>query len=191
MSAFVHDSTFSQSEGVAAVMQEFALAGYARYVLLQEALAAESGPVAMSADAWAAVLYSDDESVIELLQFCQSQGLLVIEDDGETLSVYSPVIERYDPSQIPQAPTNDTLFTRHEQWADWFINDMAYPPKIANNADCRRYFARWCASRVTVGDMCEAVNVATAQGSGVDVVTLHKHLQALRAQRLKEATECL
>lgn len=190
MSAFVHPAGLSRSDGVAAVAEAFALAGYARYMLLLELLASTTDPVRMSYDAWAAELYSDDDSVREFMTFCAEQGLLVVEDDGECLNVYSPVLERFDPAQAVPAPTDDTLYTQPEQWAAWFVNDLSYPQKTANSTDCMRFFARWCASRVTVGDMSAAVQVAIAQGSGVGVAALHTHLQALRAKRLKEATEC-
>lgn len=188
VSGFVYSVGLSKSPGVAAVAKEFALAGYARYVLILEALAAETAPVCLSYDGWADRLYSDDESVREYMQFCQDQGLLVIEDDGERLTVHSPDLQRVIPTN--QAPNDDTLYTRPEQWSEWFVNDLAYPLKTANSADNRRYFARWCASRVTVGDMCAAVEAAIAQGSGVSVTALHQHLQALRAKRLQEAAEC-
>lgn len=190
MSAFIHPAGLARSEPVAAVCEAFALAGYARYVLLLEVLAADTGPVHMSYDAWAAELHSDDESVREFMTFCADKGLLVAEDDGECLSVYSPVLERFDPAQAAPMPTDGTLFNTPEQWAAWFVNDLAYPPKTANSPDCRRYFARWCASRVTVGDMSEAVAVAIDTGTGVGVNALHTHLSALRAKRLQEASEC-
>lgn len=190
MSAFIHPAGLAKTEGVAAVAQAWALAGYARYVLLLEVLAASTGPVVMSYDAWAAELYSDDEVVREFINFCADQSLLAVEDDGETLSVFSSALERVTPAQAAPAPGDETLFTRHEQWAAWFVDDLSYPKKTADSADCGRYFARWCASRVTVGDMSEAVQAAISDGSGVGVSALHKHLQALRAKRIKEANEC-
>lgn len=159
-------------------------------MLLLEVLAASTGPVVMSYDAWAAELYSDDEVVREFINFCADQSLLAVEDDGETLSVFSSALERVTPAQAAPAPGDETLFTRHEQWAAWFVDDLNYPPDMANSRDSMRYFARWCASRVTVGDMSEAVQAAISDGSGVGVSALHKHLQALRAKRIKEANEC-
>lgn len=190
MSAFVYPAGLSHSEGVAAVSSAFALAGFARYVLLLEVLAADAGAVRMSYDAWAAELYSDDEVVREFMAFCQEQGLLAVEDDGECLSVYSPVLERFDPAQAVPAPTDDTLYTNAEQWAAWFVNDLSYPPKVANDPETLRFFARWCASRVTVGDMGAAVQRSIDQGTGLCVEALHQHLSALRNQRLKEASQC-
>lgn len=190
MSGFVHPAGLARSEGVAAVAAEFALAGYARYVLVLETLSAAPAPVTLSYDGWAAELHSDDESVREFLAFCAEQGLLVVEDDGESLTVHSPLLERVDAALVAHVPTDETLYTRPEQWAAWFINDLAYPPKTANSPDCLRFFARWCASRVTVGDMSAAVDAAIAQGSGVTVSALHAHLQRLRQQRLQEAAEC-
>lgn len=190
MSAFIHEAGLARSEGVAAVANAFALAGYARYVLLLEILAASPGPVCMSYDAWAIELHSDDESVREFMQFCQEQGLLVVDDSNETLNVHSPVIKRYDPSQAVEPPSDNTLYTRSEQWAEWFINDLAYLPRETQKPENIRFFARWCASRVTVGDMSDAVEAATAQGTGITPPALHKHLQALRNKRLQEANEC-
>lgn len=190
MSAFIHPARLAQSEGVAAVSRAFALAGYARYVLLLEVLAADDGPVRMSYDAWAAELHSDDESVREFMAFCAEQELLGVEDDGECLSVYSPTLERFDPTQAAPTPTDETLYTTPEQWAAWFVSDLSYPPKTANNPDTLRYFARWCASRVTVGDMGAAVQASIDQGTGLGVSALHGHLSALRAKRLKEASQC-
>lgn len=192
MSAFIHPAGLSRSEPVAAVCEAFALAGYARYVLLLEVLAADDKPVRMSYDAWAAELSSDDESVREFMAFCDEKGLLAVEDDGECLSVFSPVLQRFDPAQAAPAPTptDETLYTTAEQWAAWFVNDLSYPPAVANDPETLRYFARWCASRVTVGDMGAAVQRSIDQGTGLGVVALHSHLSALRAKRLQEATQC-
>ena len=190
MSAFVHPAGLAGSDALAPLLSEFALAGYARYMLLLEVLAADAGAVRMSYDAWAAELSSDDESVREFMAFCEDQGLLAVEDDGECLSVCSLVMERYDPDQAAPTPTDETLYTTPEQWAAWFVNDLSYPPKVAKDPETLRFFARWCASRVTVGDMGAAVQRSIDQGTGLGVVALHGHLSALRNQRLKEATQC-
>lgn len=190
MSAFVHPAGLARSEGVAAVAGAFALAGYARYVLLLELLAADDAPVRMSYDAWAAELSSDDEAVREFMAFCAEQGLLAVEDDGECLSVYSPVMQRFDPAQAAPTPTDETLYTTAEQWAAWFIDDLNYPTELANSPDSMRFFARWCASRVTVGDMGAAVQRSIDQNTGLGVEALHQHLSALRAKRLQEASQC-
>ena len=190
MSAFVHPAGLASSDALAPLLSEYALAGYARYMLLLEVLAADDKPVRMSYDAWAAELSSDDESVREFLAFCAEQALLVVDDDGECLSVYSPTLERFDPDQAAPAPTDETLYTTPEQWAAWFVNDLSYPPKTANDPETLRYFARWCASRVTVGDMGAAVQASIDQGTGLGVSALHGHLSALRAKRLKEASQC-
>ncbi|WP_417788201.1 hypothetical protein [Stutzerimonas xanthomarina] len=189
MNAFVHPAGLAQSARVAAIGEQYGLIGYARYLLVLETLAADPAPVSLSYEAWGDLMQADDDSAREFLAFYQAQGLLVVEDDGRTLTVHSPDLQRVDPDAA-QAPTDDTLYTHPEQWASWFINDLAYPPKNANSPENRRYFARWCASRVTVGDMSAAVELAIEQGSGVAVAALHQHLQALRNKRLKEAAEC-
>ena len=187
MSAFVHPAGLAQSEGVATVAAEYGLIGYARYLLVLEALAATPGPVAKTYVAWGDLMQADDDSAREFMAFYQAQGLLIVEDDGESLTVHCPTLERVDPAQ---APTDDTLYHRPEQWAAWFINDLAYPPQVANHPGNLRYFARWCVSRVTVGEMSAAVEAALGQGDAATVTVLHDILQAHRAQRLREAVEC-
>ena len=187
MSGFVHPAGLANSEGVSAIATQYGLVGYARYLLVLETLAAATGPVQKSYVAWGDLMEADDDSAREFMAFYQEQGLVIVEDDGEALTVHCPTLERVDPAQ---EPTDDTLYHRAEQWAAWFINDLAYPPHVANHPDNLRYFARWCVSRVTVGDMSAAVEAALSQGSAPTVIDLHDHLQAHRAKKLKEAVEC-
>jgi len=187
MSAFVHPAGLAHSEGVSAIAAEYGLIGYARYLLVLETLAAATGPVRKTYVEWGDLMEADDDSAREFMAFYQEQGLVIVEDDGEALTVHCPTLERVDPAQ---APTDDTLYHCAEQWAGWFINDLAYPPHVANHPDNLRYFARWCVSRVTVGEMSAAVDAALSQGSAPTVIDLHDHLQAHRAKKLKEAVEC-
>lgn len=191
MSAFVHDAALSRSERLAPVLEEFALVGYAQLMLVLETLANPHFKGAMAWDAWAAQLHADVDATREFLTFCADEGVLDVADAGAEVTVACAWLERpgaSDPAVINPADT--TLYATPEQWAAWFVSDLSYPPARANSADSRRFFARWCASRVTVGDMTAAVNACIDDGSGLGLPNLHKKLHALAVARLKEASEC-
>lgn len=180
------------SDHARAVEQHFALLGFARYVKVLALLASEgqSGRVVLSWEAWAALLAAQPEPLSEFFSVCQAQGVFTVEDDGEQVAVECPALVREVPSE---ATTPDVasplLFTHAEQWTAWFVEEMAYPPKIANRADNQRMFRRWCASNVTVEEMNTAVQITIKAGTGLGTAALHGHLQALRARRIKEANE--
>ncbi len=196
MKAFIHPAELSLSKAVADIEAHFALVGYARYLKVLELIAAEAGgndgrhAVTLSWDAWAVSLSGEPDVLTEFFAFCQDHGVFDVEDDGEkaTVTCSDLMLNGAEPSPGPR-PTEQTLFTDSDQWVEWFIEELAYPPKIARKADNVRMFRRWCASNVTVGEMCAAVQKTIEAGTGLGTPALHGHLQALRAQRLKEASE--
>lgn len=176
----------------AAVEQHFALVGFARYVkaLALIAGAGDAGRVSLSWEAWAASLAAQPEVVSEFFNYCQEQGVFTVDDDGEQVALGCPSLVQVA-SDDPATPAVESplLFTHSDQWVAWFIEEIAYPTKIANRADNVRMFRRWCASNVTVHEMNTAVQLTIKAGTGLGTSALHGHLQALRAQRIKEANE--
>ena len=191
MKAFVHPADLSQTEHVAAIEAGFALVGYARYVKVLELLAgADDHQVTMDWPGWAAQLAAQHDQAVEFLTFCDARGALVLEEQGEAVTLRCADLVPYSVAPPTPMPSDDTLFTTPEQWAEWFIADLSYPPSIAHEPEHLRQFARWCASRVTVGDMSEAVQVSIAKAEGLNIAALHRQLSALRKQRLEEAAGC-
>lgn len=179
-------------DAATAIEQHFSLVGFARYVkvLSLVASAGDGGGVTLSWEAWAASLAAQPEALSEFFNYCQEQGVFTVEDDGEQVALGCPSLLQ-EVSSEPAKPSVATplLFTHPDEWVSWFIEEMAYPPKIANRADNVRMFRRWCASNVTVDEMNTAVQLTIKAGTGLGTPALHGHLQALRAQRIKEANE--
>lgn len=196
MSAFVHSAELSASPAVKAIEANFALVGYARYLKVLEILAgAAEGDdsrrsAAMTWDGWAAALAAQHDALSEFFAFCHEQGAFAVEDDGEQVTVSCDALALYRQAPAsPETPGDLTLFTTPEQWAEWFIEDLSYPPKLAHRPENLRMFRRWCASNVTVGEMCAAIQKTIEAGTGLGTAALHGYLQALRAQRIKEANQ--
>ncbi|MCO7217095.1 hypothetical protein [Halomonas sp. OfavH-34-E] len=196
MKAFIHHAELSASKAVADIEAHFALIGYARYLKVLELVAAEAGgddtrrKVTLSWDAWAASLAGEQEVLAEFFAFCHDHGALSVEDDGERVTVECDGLDLCRGMRaVPEPAGDQTLFTHHDQWVAWFIDDLSYSPKLANQPDNLRMFRRWCASNVTVGEMTAAVQRTIEAGTGLGTPALHGHLQALRAQRIKEANE--
>lgn len=195
MKAFVHPASMSASKAVVDIEAHFALVGYARYLKVLELVADEADgsdarrAVTLSWDAWAASLAGEQDVLAEFFAFCHEHGVFEVEDDGEraTVACLDLVLSRTESAPVP--PRDETLFTHHDQWVAWFIDDLSFPPKMANSPDNIRMFRRWCASNVTVGEMSAAVQKTIEAGTGLGAPALHGHLQALRAQRIKEANE--
>lgn len=178
------------SDAATTVEQQFSLVGFARYVkvLALMASAGSDGRVSLSFEAWAAALAAQPEALSVFFNYCQERGVFTIEDDGELMTLSCQALV-----QAPEAPAptvvETPLFTHAEQWAAWFVEEMAYPPAVANRAENQRMFRRWCASNVTVSEMNAAVQLTIKAGTGLGTPALHGHLHALRAQRIKEANE--
>ncbi|MEQ5770029.1 hypothetical protein NFH98_20875 [Halomonas sp. H33-56] len=191
MTAFVHAATLSETEAVAAIESHFALVGYARYLKALEVIAAEGEARAatLSWDGWAAALAGDQERLAEFFAFCAEWGALTFEDDGERVTVGCPELTLpRDPREVLPPPDEQTLYTTSEQWAAWFEQELSFPPAMAKDPKALRMFRRWCASNVTVGEMNAAVQRAVADNTGMNPAALHRQLQALRRQRLEDAT---
>lgn len=176
----------------AAIEQHFALVGFARYVKALALVASEGkqGRVALSWEAWAVALAAQPEALSEFFNYCQEHGVFTVEDDGEQVALGCPALAQVASDEAaPVAKASPLLFTHSDEWVAWFKEEMAYPPKIANRAENVRVFRRWCASNVTVEEMNTAVQLTIKAGTGLGTPALHGHLQALRAQRIKEANE--
>lgn len=192
MTAFVHAADLSSSEAVAAIQSRFALVGYARFVKTLEAIAAEgeTRAAAMAWDAWEATLAGQQDQLAEFFAFCSELGVLSFEDDGEVVTVgCAELALPRDPSDVPPPPSDQTLYTTAEQWAEWFVLELSFPPVMARDQEALRLFRRWCASNVTVGEMNAAVEASIASGAGPNPKALHGYLQAQRRQRLEDATQ--
>lgn len=180
------------SDASATVEQHFALVGFARYVkaLALIANAGDAGRVSLSWEAWGASLAAQPEALSEFFNYCQEQGVFTVDDDGEQVTLGCPSLLQVSSREpVTTAVESPQLFAHPDEWVTWFIEEMAYPPKIANRADNVRMFRRWCASNVTVHEMNTAVQLTIKAGTGLGTSALHGHLQALRAQRIKEANE--
>lgn len=191
MSAFIHAANLSATEVVKKIEAEFALVGYARFIKTLELVAgqgSESGTLTLSWSAWEAALAGDQESLAEFFAFCANAGAFEMEDAGDTVVIRCPTLER-PASGITSPATDSTLFTEPAQWAEWFIEDLSWPPAMANDPNNLRLFRHWCASNVTVGDMCAAIQVAIKENTGMSAGALHKQLRALRQRRIEEANK--
>lgn len=175
------------------VEQRFGLPGFARLLKLVELVADASTKPASDAALldWGDVLQAlgSQDAAAEFLSYCETAGVLEraggdrlrLALRGELACLLAPVAEQQAPAASP------VLFTREQEWVDWFLADMNCPPYLANDASSRQLFRRWIATNVTVEEADAAMRLAIEAREAPAPVVLHEHLQAVRRAKIERA----
>ncbi len=176
----------SSDPAVLQIERAFGLAGYARLVKMLEMVATLHDPYAgrMSNGraVWLDVLQAQDSELDAFLQCLASAGL--IEPPALTVNplvVQFCKVERFLPDPAPALPTDP------QQWAFWLQTELNMPRPLVDDPHAIALFRRWTASNVTVTEMNEAVTQAVAAKDKLTPAELHKHVHAVRTQRLNKA----
>lgn len=176
------------------VEQRFGLPGFARLVKLVELVAdADTVPAPAAAlVAWADLLealVADQAAAGEFLDYLEAAAVLE-RAGGEgrvRLTLTGELAAMLADLPLEAAPAPPALFTRVQQWVDWFLAEFACPPYLANDPASRNLFARWIATNVTTDEAAAAVQLAVEAREAPTPAVLHDHLRAVRAAKIERA----
>lgn len=174
------------SAGAAAsVERSFGLDGYARMVKLLELLAGydpeAAGVLKMTTAAWCEWLSASPGELRQLLDHLSRTGWLTCNHDDGSITVDLLKADDYLPGPAP------VLFADPGQWVFWCETELNMPRHVTGDPHVLQLFRRWCASNVTVTEMLQAVELASHGQPDLSPTSLHRHLQAVRRQRLDQA----
>lgn len=176
----------SSDPAVLQIERTFGLAGYARLLKMLELLAAlndpYSGRLSMGRANWLDVLQAQEAELEAFLQCLVAVGMVAVDD----LAAFPLVVvfrqpERFLPDPAPALPTDP------QQWALWLQTELNMPRPLVGDPHAVALFRRWVASNVTVTEMHEAVTRAVAGKDKLSPAELHKHVHAVRSDRLAKA----
>ena len=176
----------SSDRAMLQIERTFGLAGYARVLKMLELLASHSDPYAgrlsMARSAWLDVLQAQEAELEAFLQCLAGVGLVSVADPtASPLVVEFRQVERFLPEPAPALPTDP------QQWALWLQTELNMPRPLIDDPHALALFRRWVASNVTVTEMHEAVTRAVAGKDPLRPTELHKHVHAVRSERLAKA----
>lgn len=176
----------SSDPAVLQIERTFGLAGYARLVKMLEMVATLRDPYAgrmcNGRPVWLEVLQAQDSELDAFLQCLAAAGLIEAPDlTANPLVVQFSHVERFLPDPAPALPTDP------QQWAFWLQTELNMPRPMVDDPHALALFRRWVASNVTVTEMHEAVTRAVAAKDKLTPAELHKHVHAVRSERLAKA----
>lgn len=175
------------------IEQRFGLIGIARLVKLLELVVErcdKDSKVPTALVAWGdfmAALHCDTTAAADFLAYCEQaraldrttvDGRLRVSLIGELAAHALPAVENAAVLAARQ------IFTKPEQWAEWFASDLNCPPYLAKDPYTTKIFARWCVTNVAIDEVEAAVERAIQKGEAPSPAALHDHLKALRLERL-------
>lgn len=193
MSVFGSPVGLSQWVITKKIEQRFALIGFARLLKLVELVAERADPAAKAPSAlvaWGdfmAALHCDSEAAGDFLAYCEQARVLDrgSEDGRLRLTLLGELAAWVrGPTTAAEAAPAREIFTRAEQWADWFGSDLSCPPYLAKDPYTLKIFARWCITNVAVDEVEAAVERAIKNGEAPQPAVLHDLLKVLRLERL-------
>lgn len=164
----------------------FGLAGYARLVKMLERLASTSDPyagrIALPLAEWMDLLQAQAGELDAFIQCLVKTDLIAVQDSpAASLVVVFQHAERFLPEPAPVLPIET------QQWAFWLQTELSMPRSMLDDPYAIGLFRRWIASNVTVTEMHDAVTQAVAAKDKLTPAVLHKHVHAVRTQRLSKA----
>lgn len=175
------------------IEQRFGLIGIARLVKLLELVVERSDKSAKAPTAlvaWGdfmAALHCDTSAAADFLAYCEQARVLdrATEDGRLRVTLIGELANRAAPP-VDQAvaPAGREIFTKPEQWAEWFASDLNCPPYLAKDPYTTKIFARWCVTNVALDEVEAAVERAIQKGEAPQPAALHDYLKALRLERL-------
>lgn len=176
----------SSDPAVLQIERTFGLAGYARLLKMLELLASLNDPYAgrlsLPRSVWLEVLQAQESELSAFLQCLAGLGLIEVSDaSASPLVVEFCQVERFLPDPAPALPTDP------QQWAFWLQTELNMPRPMVDDPHASALFRRWVASNVTVTEMHDAVTRAVAAQDKLTPAELHKHVHAVRTQRLSKA----
>lgn len=196
MSWFKHPAGLSAESFVKRLEDELGLVGFARFVKVQEQLAAVGKSwVVLSRSEWLAVLSAEQESMSRFFECCERLGLFQVEETAKGLRVGTSdgrVVAQSDPSRpVVDVFAIYTQFDLPQQWAAWLIESAKFPRELVELPGADRVFRHWIASNVTVGELEAVLSVAKAESVAVESLPqLHELVASFRRCKLKEIKEC-
>ena len=184
MASFVYDQ-FSQHPVAQAVTKRLGLLGFARLVKIVEECT-DSGQVAMSWSDWLSTLECTRDQFDGLLACLAKLGVCTASQaEGVSaplmLTLGAPLhflLAKPDPATV--------ILTTAAQWAEWLAVELAAPNWLLSDPASQELFRRWCASNVSLAEMCQAAELA-AKVPDVTPVGLHEKWKEIRAKRVAQA----
>jgi hypothetical protein len=174
--------------------QRFGMLGFARMVKLVELVAEMTAPAEVPSVvvAWGDLLIAlgcNAQDAGDFLTYCEHARVLDRgNDDGRArLTLLGELAALLDDAAPSAAPALPVLFTQEQQWVEWFKEEWACPPYLANDPCTRQLFRRWIATNVTIEEVEAAVELAKEAREAPTPAALHDHLKTVRNTKIERA----
>lgn len=196
MSWFKYPVGLSAESFIKRLEDELGLVGFARFLKVQEQLAAVGEScVTLSRAEWLVVLSAEQESMNQFFECSERLGLFQVEETATGLKVRTSdgrVVAESNPSRpVVDVFAIYTLFDLPQQWATWLIESAKFPRELVELPGADRVFRHWIASNVTVGELEAVLSVVKAESVAVESLgQLHELVASFRRCKLKEIKEC-
>lgn len=175
--------------------QRFGLLGFARMLKVVELVAelrARDAPTSATV-AWGdfmATLSCNQEEAGDFLAYCELARVLDRGNDAGRLrlTLLGELAVLLGDQPAPPPVAGPVLFTKEEQWCEWFLGEWGCPSWMVNEPGTRRLFRRWIATNVTVDEMEAAAERAKDAREAPVPAVLHDHLKAVRTIKIERAS---